>query len=333
MVFTNFINLFLNTNMYILFILYINYIIIYNLNKNKDDYKSLLETSKYENNKIKDELNNNKQSFDDLQYNYNRLIEELKELKELDDDNNILLEELEDNNKELLQILENNYKQLLEDNNEEINYELDNYKLLLKISNNKLTIIEKELNNHIKYIDNYNKKLYNYDFLNIEYVHHGKTYKNLQELIDNVFITTNSYNSFWNEQYLQYKQNCKDFMNFRDNEKVCIYFTLYDGDGTTCYYATILITTFGRILYNISVNNNYEIPITNYLKEFNFWLSNNDINILNNTLSCIIPSENSNNHSRALNKKINFIINILEYIKSKSDYIKDLENIQEIINI
>jgi hypothetical protein len=134
------------------------------------------------------------------------------------------------------------------------------------------------------YITEYNKKEYDYSQINVnDYVSYGdKHYKSLDELLKNVFVVTSHYPNG------RFEQNPNNFIKFIKNEKICIYswFVKRESGCNSYHKCEILITTYGRVLYNVSYEFGLFTSMIN-LKEYNFWLSNHNINILKLMLDSI----------------------------------------------
>jgi hypothetical protein len=194
-------------------------------------------------------------------------------------------------------------------------------------------------NNEYKiYIEEY-KKDFDYSDINITTFNSyaGKIYKSLDEILKNVFITSRHYET------KKFENNPNDFYkNFKNNEKICIYkwFVIRTG-GNNYNKIELLITTYGRVLLNISAMG-MDMPETTSLttmKEFNFWLSKHSINILNLMLNFKDEVMQGNGYINALEdniftKNIFSVIEKLRYIERHNDYFQYLlnNNIQLINN-
>ena len=132
------------------------------------------------------------------------------------------------------------------------------------------------------YITEYNKKEYDYSQIDVNnYLTYKQiSYKSLDELLKNVFVTTSQYGKIENNPN---PNNPNKFIKFIKNEKICIYswFVKREAGCNSYHKCEILITTYGRVLYNVlhDLAPSMFSSLTS-LKEFNFWLSNHNINIL-----------------------------------------------------
>jgi hypothetical protein len=171
------------------------------------------------------------------------------------------------------------------------------------------------------YIKEYNNKEYDYSQINVnDYVSYcDKHYKSLDELLKNVFVTTYHYSN------LKYEYNPNKFIK---NEKICIYsWFVKRVSGCNSYHkCEILITTHGRVLY--AVSSLFEGGMFSSLstsKEFNFWLSNHNINILKLMLDSreqVHPNEGVDNQTdthfgkfERLIKNINGVLENMRYME------------------
>jgi len=129
------------------------------------------------------------------------------------------------------------------------------------------------------YIKEYNDKEYDYSHIDVNnYISYGnKVYITFDDLLKNVFVTTHHYSNV----KLDYISN-----NFVKDEKVCIYkWFVVRSQGENMYRkCEILITTYGRVLYAVSqhIIDSHSTMLTSISisKEYNFWLSKCNINIL-----------------------------------------------------
>jgi hypothetical protein len=173
------------------------------------------------------------------------------------------------------------------------------------------------------YITEYNKKEYDYSQIDVNYFvsYCNKHYKSLDELLKCVFVTT------WHYSNIKFEYNPNNFIK---NEKICIYkwFVVRSGFENAYCKCEILITTHGRALYAVSsdtigINNMFSSLSTS--KEYNFWLSNHNINILKlmldirQTNGVKDPEDNQTdthfNYFERLIKNINGVLENMRYME------------------
>jgi len=196
------------------------------------------------------------------------------------------------------------------------------------------------INDYNIYIEEY-KKDFDYSDINITTFksYGGKEYKSLDEILKNVFITSRHYET------KKFENNPNDFYkNFKNDEKICIYkwFAIRNGNGNNYNKIELLITTYGRVLLNISAMG-MDMPEKSSLttmKEFNFLLSKRSINILNLMLNFkdnVMPGDNpfiNALEDNIFTKNIFGVIENIQYIERQNDYFQYLlnNNIQLINN-
>lgn len=182
------------------------------------------------------------------------------------------------------------------------------------------------------YITEYNKKEYDYSQIDVNNysTYQQISYKSLDELLKNVFVTTSHYPN------CNFEQNPNKFIKFIKNEKICIYswFVKRVVGCNTYHKCEILITTYGRILYNVSFHIESHSISTSliFLKEFNFWLSNHNINILKLMLDSreqVHPNEGVDNqtdtHFGKFERLIKNINGVLENMRFMERHKKSIE--------
>jgi len=193
----------------------------------------------------------------------------------------------------------------------------------------------------IKNLENKNKSDYDYSNINVHkfvsFPH--KTFNSIDELMKNVFLNTTPSPHGTIERNKLTTENSLKIYKMTINEKICIHSCISKTKlhENQYYKCEILITTYGKFLYNISyygygIYNPNAIELrtseTN-LNEYAFFLSNPNINLL----KCIINSVDPNQQKAyAINESVDFEILIkniksaLITMKSEYKYIKEVED-------